>query len=100
MTQTAEPRISLREKFRIKPFEWWELKPIEFSGFKFFWGTYKTFSLLSALTQMSPLLNFLNQAVRGFPYRHYSLVIDESAFTFSDGKGCAYTPQIIDGGKP
>ena len=98
-TQTTEPKISLREKFRIKPFEWWEVAPYRRGGMGFFWGTWKTFDLLSAVTQMSPLVNFLNQAVRGFPYRQYSLVIDESAFTFKDGKGCSYAPQTIDGGK-
>ena len=98
-TDATEHKVSLREKFRIKPLELWELKPIDFSGFKYIKGNYQTFGLWSAITVVSPLLNFIGWAVRGFPYRHYSLVIDESAFTFHDGKGCYYTPTVIDGGK-
>lgn len=90
---------TIREKFKIKPFEWWEIYPYCRGGIKCWRGTYKTFGFECAITQFSPLVNFLLQAVRGFPYRHYSLAVNESAFTFNDGKGCSSVPQVIDGGR-
>lgn len=98
-TKTTPPPC-LREKFRIKPLELWELFPYRSGGIACFRGTWKLFGLLSAVTQASPLLNFINQAMREFPYRHYSLVVDERSFKFKDGKGCSYSAQVIDGGKP
>lgn len=95
----SEPQTTtLRQKFRSNPLRLAELKPLEFSGFKWFWGTYKMFGFCAAFPNVSPLFGFLCQAVRGFPYRDWNLVIDESSFTFKDGDVLCQ-PRVIDGGK-
>ena len=89
---------TLRQKFKTNPLRLAELKPLEFSSFKYFWGTYKNFGFTAAFPNVSPLFGFLCQAVRGFPYRDWILAIDESSFTFRDGDTMTQ-PQVIDGGK-
>lgn len=42
------------KKFHIKLRN---LKPLDFSGFSYFWGTCKHFGIKPALAQVSPLLN-------------------------------------------
>ena len=89
---------SLIEKFRSNPLRLEELSLIDFSGFKFWKGTYRRFGFWCAFHNICPLSGFLNEAFRGFPYRNCYLSVDESSFTFKKGDELSQ-PKVIDGGK-
>lgn len=78
----------------MKTIKLYELKPIDFSGFKYFSGTKKNFGFISAICQMSPLLNM----IINWRYRGYDLVIDTKDFKFKNGDEYI-KPTVIDGGK-
>lgn len=78
----------------MKPIKLYELKPMDFSGLKYFSGTKKRFGVISAICQMSPLINM----IINWKYREYDLVIDTKDFKFKNGDEYS-KPTVIDGGK-